>query len=118
MTDIQRKFTGQSSFMRYTSQGERHIARSLVAAILKRGGAISVNDGGEWTVRRSTKSSKVLEALATTGEDTVQWYDADGKRVASFLLVWGNDDDGSELIADHTANDAAGGVYNEVVTDA
>ena len=118
MTDIQREFTGQSSFMRYTSQGERHIARKLVAAILKRGGVISVNDGAEWTVRRSPEPRKILEVLATTGEDTIQWYAADGMCVATFLLVWGNDDDGSELIADHTANDDAEDVYSEVITDA
>ena len=118
MTDIQREFTGQSSFMNNTSRGERHIARNLVSAILKRGGVISVNDGEEWTVRRSPESRKILEALATTGEDTLRWYDEAGNRVASFLLVWGNDDDGSELIADHTDNDEAEDVYSEVIADA
>lgn len=115
MTDIQRQFTGQSSFMRYASNGERRIARKLVAHILGHDKAtISVNDGEEWTVRRSPRIAEVLEALCTTGEDLLRWRDEDGDHVATFHLVWGNDDDGSELIADYTDNDWSQNAYDFV----
>ena len=115
MTDIQREFTGQSSFMRYASTGERRVARKLVAHILGHDKAtISVNDGEEWTVKRSRRAEEIASALCTTGEDTIRWYDEAGDAVGSFLLVWGNEDDGSELIADHTDNDDAQNAYDFV----
>lgn len=90
----------------YATKGEGAVARRLVKAALAAGYAISVNDGEEWTVKRSTKAKAVLEALATTGEDVIRIRDADGVACGSFYLVWGNADDGSELISDHSDNDA------------
>jgi len=89
-----------------TTAGERRVASRLVRAALDAGYSISVNDGEEWTVKRALKAKPVLEALATTGEDTLRIRDADGDSCGTFYLVWGNDEDGSELIADHTDNDA------------
>ena len=61
MTDIQRQFTGQSSFMRYATPGEKRVARKLVDYILSHDGAtISVHDGEEWTVKRSPRITEVL----------------------------------------------------------
>lgn len=105
--------------MEHATKGERRVARKLVRAILERGGVISVNDGEEWTVKQSGHEPTILAALCTTGQDTLRWREhrPDGKHlpVAAFLLIWGNAEDGSELIADHADNDAAEEVYREVI---
>jgi hypothetical protein len=88
----------------YATIGEARIARKLVKAALDADYSLSVYDGEEWTVKRAWRMKTVLEALATTGEDTLCICDEEGTPYGSFYLVWGNAEDGSELIADHTDN--------------
>jgi hypothetical protein len=93
---------GQSEFQRYTTPGERGVATRLVRRALKRGWEVSVHDGEEWAIEHSTKERDILNALATTGQDTLRFFDNSAK--GWVLLVWGNDPSGEELIADHTDN--------------
>ena len=90
----------QNSMMQFATKGERGVARRLVAALVVDGLALSVHDGDEWTVKGSTNGREILDALCTTGSDIVSAVDCEGRKVASFVLIWGNDPDGSELIAD------------------
>lgn len=105
--------TGQNCLSRYASKGEAKMARALIRAILAQGYAISVNDGEETTVKRSTIEGVILDAMCTTGFDTIIAHrpdlnNASGWHTAGrFFLVYGNAPDGSELIADHTDNDWA-----------
>jgi len=93
------------SLSQYATAGEGRAARKLIRAALAQGYAVSVNDGEETTVRRSKREREIIDALCTTGEDYVILHLPDsGERAGSFYLVYGNDDDGSELIADHTDN--------------
>lgn len=117
ITDTQRAFTGQSSFQRYASAGERTVARKLVRAILAAGYSISVNDGMEWTVKNATRCYPVLDALCTTGEDTLRLGDHNDDPVASFYLVWGNEESGECLISDFTANDLCEGLWKQALGD-
>lgn len=103
------------SFDQYTTQGERTVARKLVRAALAAGCAIDVNDGEEWTVYRATMWTPVSRALATTGEDTLRLRAADGNYAGSFSLIWGNADDGSELISDHTDNDICNSLWAQAM---
>ena len=103
------------SFDQYTTQGERTVARKLVRAALAAGCAIDVNDGEEWTVKRATMWTPVSRALATTGEDTLRLRAADGNYAGSFSLIWGNADDGSELISDHTDNDICNSLWAQAM---
>lgn len=98
------KIEGQTQLTRYAQAGEAKRARALVRAILAKGHAVSVNDGQEETVTRSRSFAKIEEALCTTGEDVLTVHDDEGARLGFFLLIFGNDPDGSELIADHTDN--------------
>jgi ABC-type thiamine transport system substrate-binding protein len=88
----------------YTTLGERRTATRLVAAALAAGYTVSVYDGEEYTVKRSRESKKILEALASTEEDTLLIRDSAGERIGALMLIWGNDQTGEELIADHTDN--------------
>lgn len=99
----------------YATTGEARIARKLVKLALAQGWSISVNDGYETTVSRETREIAILDALATTGEDILTLHlPISGKRAGSFILIYGNAEDGSELIADHTDNENCERLYREV----
>lgn len=110
-----------TSFQQYATAGERKVARRLIRAALNAGYALSVDDGEEITVSRASKLKTIEDALCTTGEDTLQLYAADPSKTVGwhgagrFYLVWGNADDGSELISDFTANDLCEGLWKQAL---
>ena len=93
--------------LEYLTKGEARIARKLIKAILARGLTVTVFDGEETTLARSKDSSAILAAMGTTDCDTLTARNDSGERVACFMLIYGNAEDGSELIADHSAGDIA-----------
>lgn len=103
-----------NSLSQYATTGEARVARKLIRAALAEGWHVSVNDGEETTVRRSTREREILDAMCTTGEDiiTIHRNDDGGlRRGGSFVLIYGNDDSGEELISDHTDNDICERLY-------
>jgi len=98
----------------FATKGEARAARKLVKALLARELSVSVNDGEEWTVHRSRNYREIVDALATTGIDYVRGYAPTGDSMGTFMLVYGNDEDGSELIADHTDNLVCNSAYKAV----
>lgn len=97
---------------KYATPGEARAARKLVKAALAAGYTISVNDGEEWTVKRSGRELEIIDALATTGEDRLLMRLAvSGDVVGSFWLIYGNDPNGDELISDHSDNSACEALY-------
>jgi hypothetical protein len=85
---------------------EGRICSRLVKHALASGYTVSVNDSEEWTVIKSTSYREVMEALFTTDQDTLLFRDADGNRLGTVLLVYGND--GYDVMADMSGpNDAA-----------
>jgi hypothetical protein len=101
---------------RFATKGEAEVVKRLVRIVLERGYMVSINDGEEWTVTLSTDRNEILSALATTGEDIVRLY-KDGERAGSLWLVYGNAEDGSELIADHSDNDACHNICWDLYPD-
>jgi hypothetical protein len=96
----------------YATAGEARAARKLVKAALAAGYTISVNDGEEWTVKRSTSAKAIIDALATTDSDRLLLRDpADGEAIGSFWLIYGNDPSGDELISDHSDNNVCNALY-------
>jgi hypothetical protein len=95
-----------NTLSQYATTGEARTARKLVRAALADGWQISVNDGYETTLHRSTSERAVIDALCTTDMDAITIHlPISGKSGGKFLLIYGNADDGSELIADHSDND-------------
>jgi hypothetical protein len=97
----------------YTTSGERGVATRLVRAAIKAGFTVSVNDGEEWTVKRSDSEAVILPALATTGYDTLRFRSSAGDYIGSAFLVWGNEESGECLISDHTDNDIIGALVQQ-----
>lgn len=100
-----------NSLAQYATTGEGRVARRLVTAALAAGYSVTVNDGAETTVHRSTRAREIIDALATTDEDILVIRDAAGVRVGAFWLIYGNACSGEKLIADYTDNDACHALY-------
>lgn len=76
---------------------ERRIIASVIAAALRDGLQISVNDGEETTVSRSTDRAAIADAIGTTDETTLTFWapkpDKAATRVGAIWLVHGNEED-------------------------
>lgn len=81
---------------------EKIIAGKLIEAFLAQGFWISVYDGEETTVRRSTDPAEIYAALASTDGDILNiGRVGNADRIGWVYLVWGND---HHLVSDHTTN--------------
>jgi hypothetical protein len=89
---------------------EQTAVRKLVKIGLAKGYTVSVYDGEEWTVLRSTKITDIMGALMTTDEDVIKFRN-DAGQGCLFYLVYGNSPD--EVINDHTDNVFANEIYAE-----
>jgi hypothetical protein len=94
-------------------RAEKRMCVALVKACLDRGFAVSVNDGEEWVVKRSTDKATILAALFSTDEDQIVIRDASGARAGWFHLIYGND--GYDVVADYTANEVCENIWTYVL---
>lgn len=78
-------------------------ATRLIDAALAAGYTVSVNDGEEWTVTKSTDRTLILDAMGTTGEDYIMVRTADGAKIARYWMIYEN---GNEVITDWSYTDA------------
>jgi hypothetical protein len=92
---------------------EGKMCGALVQALLDRGATVSVNDGEEWVVKRSTDKATIIAALFSTDEDQLVARDAEGNRLGWFHLVYGND--GTDVLSDYSANDYCEAIWTEVI---
>lgn len=92
---------------------EGKICSALVQALLDRGAAVSVHDGEEWAVKRSTDKAEIMAGLFATDMDSLVARDADGNKLGWWSLIYGND--GTDVVSDYSANDFAEAIWNEVI---
>ncbi len=84
---------------------EDQIIKATISALLDSGHMLSVNDGEEITVNRSTNPDQIFSAMKTTDEDYLLVYTLSAGRTAVegyVRFVYGNDD--VEVINDYTVN--------------
>lgn len=83
-------------------------AATLVTHALEQGYAVSVHDGEEYVLRKSTDFAAIWQAMGSTDADTLQLY-RDGRSAGWVLLIWCN---GVDVISDYTVDldDLAEGV--------
>jgi hypothetical protein len=91
--------------MEYATHGEQAHARALVRWLLNRNLSVQVKDEEETLLAPSTDEKAILAELAHSGENFLRAFNQAGDHVGTFYLIWGNDPDGSELVADCSAND-------------
>lgn len=103
----------------HCTKGEAKVARKLVEVILKEGYRIRFNDGEDWYPELFGEGNKkdLHELMAATDEEFLQVTSTEGKKVGTLQLVWGNEEDGSELIADYTDNDEIRAIVKKVEGD-
>lgn len=85
---------------------ERRIVSRVIAAVLKAGWVISIDDGsGEpnsYLLRRSTDKAAILAELGSMGEDVLHVSHPTASPASSFIhFVYGNDED---VVCDHGAS--------------
>ena len=82
---------------------EKRNVLTIVKAGLAKGWLVSVNDGEEWTLKKSNDFKAIKSALFTTDEDLVIFHlNTDGKSVGAVAFVYGNDP--SEVVSDFSAS--------------
>jgi hypothetical protein len=77
---------------------EKRIAKQVVADALAAGFTISVNDGEEITLTRSSDKAAIVAAMFSTDHDYLIINRASGERIGWIMLVYGN---GTDLISDY-----------------
>lgn len=80
---------------------EKNIAAKIVDGALALNYSVSVFDGEEYAVKRSSNRDEILNALNSTGTDNLRIWNSAGHCVGVVFLVWGNE--GWALINDYTA---------------
>lgn len=89
---------------------EKRMASGLVRACLKRGYAVTIDNGEDKPIEKSKDYRAIMKELWATDEEHVLIYDDKGKYLGWFFLVYGND--GYDLIADYSANEVCDELYN------
>jgi hypothetical protein len=92
------------------SMTEQQALRALVSIIVAHGYSVSVNDGGDWPVKRSTDIGQICAAAAVVGQALLRLRGRDGATAGVIDLVFGNAPD--ELISDHTDNPAMNAIFD------
>lgn len=104
------------SYSEYMPKHERPVVSMLIREALAAGYTISVNDGEEWTVKRSTSGSDIREALCTAEDDTLLLRDSEGKKVGHFWLIYNNGSEGDPIIVitDYSATPECEEIYRKL----
>lgn len=84
----------------YHSQGEAIMASKLLAEIINRGFAVTIDNGVEISINNSTNRAKIMNKMGATDEDLLIIKNPNGKVAGWFRLIYGNDP--CELINDHS----------------
>jgi hypothetical protein len=78
--------------------------RHLVKHALAKGLTVSVFDGEEWQVKRTTSEKAVFDAIDSVEESQLRFRDAEGNQVGWALVIDYNEE--PELsVVDHTDNE-------------
>lgn len=88
--------------------------KQLIAAAVKGGYLVSVFDGEEWALRRSTDEAEIFDAASGVDEATLNiWKPVEDRahgKLGWMRLVYGNDEE--TVVADHVVNPELEALYN------
>lgn len=77
---------------------EYTIARKVIIKAINLGYTISVNDGVEYAILRSSNIEAILAAMGSTDQDILRFHNREGQRTGWVTCIWGN---GADVIADY-----------------
>lgn len=77
---------------------EKMICRKIVKTLLAVGMSVSVNDGEETVLKKSSSVTEIMKSVFSTDEDILIAY-KDGVRIGAVYLIWGNAED---IITDYS----------------
>jgi|TARA_R110000787_G_scaffold67640_1_gene151521 hypothetical protein len=100
----------------HCNMDDRVAAQCLIQELLAAECTITINDGEEDCLEKSRDLKEILEAMSSSGEDTVIPFDKDGNGLGWFYLIYanGSEDEPMILISDLSANPFCEGIYNKV----
>jgi hypothetical protein len=99
--------------MKFMTEDNKDFVLLLVQAIIKAGCTVSIRNCEGYELVRSTDLEAIAKAVGATGEDAIEAYNENIKRMGSFYLLY-QDVDGIEVIYDHTANEFCEAIWREL----
>jgi hypothetical protein len=93
---------------------EKRMCTALVKACLDRGFLVSVHDGEEWAVKKSSDKTVILAALFSTDQDEITIRTADGNKAGWFQLIYGND--GYDVVSNSSENEVCNAIWKAVLS--
>tara|TARA_B110000240_G_C13180079_1_gene317345 strand:+ start:132 stop:482 length:351 start_codon:yes stop_codon:yes gene_type:complete len=100
----------------HCNMDDRVAAQCLIQELLAAECTITINDGEEDCLEKSRDLKEILEAMSSSGEDTVIPFDKDRNGLGWFYLIYanGSEDEPMILISDLSANPFCEGIYSKV----
>ena len=97
---------------RYVPQHERPVLGQLIKLAIKQG-EVSIYDGEEYAIRRSTEYAAIKCQLGHSGEDVLEIHNGEDY-LGMFYLIYnnGSHDDPMIVICDYTDNAICNDIYN------
>lgn len=96
---------------------ENTVTRAFVAHVLGQGHTISVTYDDDTTLARTKDAKAIFDELVAGDMPTAHVRNDAREYLGAFLFVYGNADDGSELIADHSDNAYCDAVFKAVMPE-
>ena len=94
-------------------ENEKSVVRAIVKSAIEQGYTVSLSDGQEWTVKRSTSLTEVMQAIMTTESDSLRFRNDAQEVVGGVFLVYGNS--ASEVMADWSDNEITKAIVAKAV---
>lgn len=100
----------------HASPCERPLLQAMVRYLVHNSGqySVSVWDGEEYSIKKSTNGDDILNAMSHTGEDHLEIYDRDsGRDMGWFWLIYnnGSEDDPMVVISDYSVTPTCEFIY-------
>jgi len=105
-----------SGFSKYIPTNERPVLSMLIKLALEYGNNVSVFDGEEYVLKRSTSFTAIRAELGGTGEDQLVILNTLGEQIGWFFLIYDNGSEGEPMvvISDLQANPFCEAIYNQL----
>ena len=87
----------------FVPKWERPVLTALIKAELEQGNTLSIHDGEEWVVKKSSELNLIRSQLGHTGEDVLRVRNDKGEALGSWSFIYnnGSEHDPMTVISDY-----------------